>query len=107
MGSSGSTIAELQAILAKKDERIKELEMETMNLRSELDKYQSVFKMDITAQPEKPKNRTRHGHLRGAAVAEKSPGNDDKNLSQAQEVDQIQRHHPPGHYGQRLHEAPR
>lgn len=58
MGSNGSSIVELQAMMAKKDARIKELERETMNLRSELDKYQSVFKMESpNGQPERKKSR--------------------------------------------------
>lgn len=39
----GTNIAELQSLLAKKDVRIRELEVENMTLRSQLDKYQSIF----------------------------------------------------------------
>jgi len=38
-------MTELQALLVKKDARIRELEVENMSLRSQLDKYQSVFSM--------------------------------------------------------------
>lgn len=38
----GST-QELQLLLAKKDAKIKELELENMELKSKLDMYQSVF----------------------------------------------------------------
>ena len=41
----GTNIAELQSLLAKKDVRIRELEVENMTLRSQLDKYQSIFNM--------------------------------------------------------------
>ena len=39
----GTNIAELQQLLAKKDVRIRELEVENMTLRSQLDQYKSVF----------------------------------------------------------------
>ena len=39
----GTNMTELQALLVKKDARIRELEVENMSLRSQLDKYQSVF----------------------------------------------------------------
>ena len=39
----GTNIAELQQLLAKKDLRIRELEVENMTLRSQLDQYKSVF----------------------------------------------------------------
>ena len=46
----GTNIAELQALLAKKDSRIWELEVDNMTLRSQLDKYQSIFNLqDATA----------------------------------------------------------
>ena len=46
----GTNIAELQALLTKKDARIRELEVDNMTLRSQLDKYQSVFNLqDATA----------------------------------------------------------
>ena len=46
----GTNIAELQALLAKKDSRIRELEVDNMTLRSQLDKYQSIFNLqDATA----------------------------------------------------------
>ena len=38
----GST-QELQMLLAKRDARIRELEIENMELKSKLDKYQSIF----------------------------------------------------------------
>ena len=41
----GTNIAELQSLLAKMDVRIRELEVENMTLRSQLDKYQSIFNM--------------------------------------------------------------
>ena len=41
----GTNIAELQQLLAKKDVKIRELEVENMTLRSQLDKYQSIFNM--------------------------------------------------------------
>lgn len=41
----GTNIAELQQLLAKKDVKIRELEVENMTLRSQLDQYQSVFKV--------------------------------------------------------------
>ena len=41
----GTNIAELQQLLAKKDVRIRELEVENMTLRSQLDKYHSVFQL--------------------------------------------------------------
>ena len=41
----GTNIAELQQLLAKKDVRIRELEVENMTLRSQLDKYHSVFNL--------------------------------------------------------------
>jgi len=44
-------MAELQGLLNKKDARIRELEIENMTLRSQLDKYQSVFNLqDNSAQ---------------------------------------------------------
>ena len=39
----GSTQVDLQALLEKRDARIRELEMENMELKSKLDKYQSIF----------------------------------------------------------------
>jgi len=41
----GTNVAELQGSLAKKDARIRELEVENMSLRSQLDKYQSIFNL--------------------------------------------------------------
>ena len=41
----GTNIVELQSLLAKKDVRIRELEVENMTLRSQLDQYQSVFNL--------------------------------------------------------------
>ena len=38
----GST-QDMQLLLAKKDARIRELEIENMELKSKLDKYQSIF----------------------------------------------------------------
>jgi cell shape-determining protein MreC len=38
----GANIEELKAMMAKKDARIRELELENMSLRSQLDKYQSI-----------------------------------------------------------------
>ena len=38
----GST-QDLQMLLKKRDERIRELEIENMELKSKLDKYQSIF----------------------------------------------------------------
>ena len=35
--------AELQMMLAKRDVRIRELEIENMELKSKLDKFQSIF----------------------------------------------------------------
>ena len=45
----GTNIAELQALLAKKDSRIRELEVDNMTLRSQLDKYQSIFNLQDAA----------------------------------------------------------
>ena len=45
----GTNIAELQALLAKKDSRIRELEVDNMTLRSQLDKYQSIFTLQDAA----------------------------------------------------------
>ena len=39
----GSTQNDLQALLEKRDARIRELEVENMELKSKLDKYQSIF----------------------------------------------------------------
>ena len=39
----GSTQNDLQAWLEKRDARIRELEVENMELKSKLDKYQSIF----------------------------------------------------------------
>jgi len=39
----GTNIVEMQSLLSKKDARIRELEVENMSLRSQLDKYQSIF----------------------------------------------------------------
>ncbi len=41
-GKMGST-QDLQMLLAKRDARIRELEIENMELKSKLDKYQSIF----------------------------------------------------------------
>jgi len=41
----GTNVAELQGSMAKKDARIRELEVENMSLRSQLDKYQSIFNL--------------------------------------------------------------
>jgi len=62
----GTNIAELQALLAKKDARIRELEVDNMSLRSQLDKYQSIFSLqDGTAQasstPAKKNRKTARG----------------------------------------------
>jgi len=62
----GTNIAELQSLLAKKDARIRELEVENMSLRSQLDKYQSIFSLqDGTAQasatPAKKNRKTARG----------------------------------------------
>ena len=45
----GTNIAELQALLTKKDSRIRELEVDNMTLRSQLDKYQSIFNLQDAA----------------------------------------------------------
>jgi len=42
-------MADSQSVLAKKDSRIRELEIENMSLRSQLDKYQSVFNLQELA----------------------------------------------------------
>ena len=42
-------MTELQALLVKKDARIRELEVENMSLRSQLDKYQSIFNLQDAA----------------------------------------------------------
>jgi len=60
----GTNIAELQSLLAKKDAKIRELEVENMSLRSQLDKYQSVFNIpDGTASttPVKAYRKTARG----------------------------------------------
>eukprot|EP00092_Neocalanus_flemingeri_P014651 GFUD01015813.1.p1 GENE.GFUD01015813.1~~GFUD01015813.1.p1 ORF type:complete len:680 (+),score=166.60 GFUD01015813.1:294-2333(+) len=41
----GTNIVEMQSLLSKKDARIRELEVENMSLRSQLDKYQSIFNL--------------------------------------------------------------
>ena len=48
----GSNMAEMQGLLNKKDSRIRELEIENMSLRSQLDKYQSVF--NVKEKPVQP-----------------------------------------------------
>jgi len=62
----GSNQAELQALLAKKDARIRELEVDNMALRSKLDKYQSIFSIQegatqIAATPTKKNRKTARG----------------------------------------------
>ena len=47
----GST-QELTMLLAKKDARIRELEIENMELKSKLDKYQSIFPSSPAAAPD-------------------------------------------------------
>jgi len=42
----GTNLVEMQSLLAKKDAKIKELEVENGSLRSQLDKYQSVFNLE-------------------------------------------------------------
>ena len=42
----GTNIVEMQSLLSKKDARIRELEVENMSLRSQLDKYQSIFNLE-------------------------------------------------------------
>jgi len=46
-----ASVAELQGTLTKKDARIRELEVENMSLRSQLDKYQVIFDMHGTPSP--------------------------------------------------------
>jgi len=63
----GTNVAELTALLAKKDAKIKELEVENMSLRSQLDKYQSIFNIQETvaqaaaATPVKKNRKTARG----------------------------------------------
>jgi len=62
----GTNIAELQTLLAKKDARIRELEVENMSLKSQLDKYQSVFNIQdgtaqVTSTPAKKNRKTARG----------------------------------------------
>merc|ERR1739844_556849 len=45
----GTNIVEMQSLLSKKDARIRELEVENMSLRSQLDKYQSIFNLQESA----------------------------------------------------------
>ena len=45
----GTNIVEMQSLLSKKDARIRELEVENMSLRSQLDKYQSIFNLQEQA----------------------------------------------------------
>jgi len=45
----GTNIVEMQSLLSKKDARIRELEVENMSLRSQLDKYQSIFNIQEQA----------------------------------------------------------
>lgn len=66
MGTNIPSTAEFQTLLTKKDARIRELEVENMSLRSQLDKYQSVFSIqDGTAQvsstPVKKNRKTARG----------------------------------------------
>jgi len=62
----GTNIAELQALLGKKDARIRELEVENMSLKSQLDKYQSIFNIQdgaaqAAATPQKKNRKTARG----------------------------------------------
>jgi len=61
----GTNIAELQSLLGKKDARIRELEVENMSLRSQLDKYQSIFSVQDgsgqVASPAKKNRKTARG----------------------------------------------
>jgi len=50
----GTNLAEMQSLLAKKDSRIRELEVENMSLRSQLDKYQSIFNRPEGDSPTTP-----------------------------------------------------
>ena len=43
MGSSINEKQEMAVLLAKRDARIRELEIENMELKSKLDKYQMIF----------------------------------------------------------------
>jgi len=54
----GTNIVEMQALLAKKDARIRELEVENMSLRSQLDKYQSIFNLQESAGLASPQSPT-------------------------------------------------
>ena len=70
----GTNIAELQALLAKKDSRIRELEVDNMTLRSQLDKYQSIFNLqDATAaaSPTSPSGTTKKARktARGVGIS--------------------------------------
>ena len=50
----GSTQENMAVLLAKRDARIRELELENMELKSKLDKYQMIFtgkNIDITRIP--------------------------------------------------------
>jgi len=62
----GTNIAELQSLLGKKDARIRELEVENMSLRSQLDKYQSIFSVQdgsgqVATTPAKKNRKTARG----------------------------------------------
>jgi len=50
----GTNIVEMELALAKKDSRIRELEVENMSLRSQLDKYQSIFNLPGEGETAKP-----------------------------------------------------
>ena len=59
----GST-QDLQILLAKRDARIRELEIENMELKSKLDKYQSIFPSSPPSAPGKDYFLTSQNHLR-------------------------------------------
>ena len=59
----GST-QDLQILLAKRDARIRELEIENMELKSKLDKYQSIFPSSPPSAPGKTIFLTSQNHWR-------------------------------------------
>ena len=69
----GTNIAELQQLLAKKDVKIRELEVENMTLRSQLDQYQSVFKVGdggtSSASPTTPTVKKSRKTARGVGIS--------------------------------------
>lgn len=66
----GANIEELKAMMAKKDARIRELELENMSLRSQLDKYQSIQSLQPAGSGMKS---TMTGRARGVGISAPIP----------------------------------